>query len=205
METKKQRTLAIFALAIALIATTVAYAALSTTLQVSGTVTKKGGTWNIYISKISNVTKTGDALITTNPTTISGKSTMKINFTATLAKPGDSVSFDFTVANSGSINAKINSPYYIGPRFIQSDGAAGGTYSDSESSKVLKDIICTLTYNGTKITSSNSSILSLDAAKNNVPTTKTIHMSCVYNETATTVSSENASMKFELSLPYIQA
>lgn len=67
MNQKKQRTLAIFALAIALVATTVAYAVLSTTLKVSGSVTKKGGTWAINIQNISTVTTTGSGKMTTAP------------------------------------------------------------------------------------------------------------------------------------------
>ena len=101
MNKKKQRTLAIFALAIALVATTVAYAALSTTLQVSGSVTKKGGTWSINIENISSVTTTGTGKMTTAPTS----SGTTLSFAAELAKPGDSVSFTFDIVNNGSVDA----------------------------------------------------------------------------------------------------
>ena len=101
MNQKKQRTLAIFALAIALVATTVAYAALQTTLQVSGNVTKKGGTWAINIQNISSVTTTGSAKMTTKPS-VSGTA---LSFDAQLTKPGDTISFTFDIANTGSVDA----------------------------------------------------------------------------------------------------
>ena len=104
MNQKKQRGLAIFALAIALVATTVAYAALSTTLQVSGNVTKKGGTWSVNIRNISNVTTTGTGKMTTAPS-VSGTT---LSFEAELAKPGDSVSFTFDIVNNGSVDAKVD-------------------------------------------------------------------------------------------------
>lgn len=198
MGTKKQRTLAIFALAIALIATTVAYAALSTTLKVSGTVTKKGGTWNIYISKISNVNKTGTATITKTPTA-SGTATTAIDFAATLEKPGDSISFDFTVANGGSIDAKID-PSYVGNHWI-----VNNSYSSTEATATEQNIICKVTYNGSVINlSTNASVLALSAANGSTPTTKTLHASCEYDYNATSVSASDYTMAIKLFLPYVQ-
>ena len=107
METKKQRTLAIFALAIALIATTVAYAALATTLQVSGTVTKKGGTWSIIYTNVSAVTATGGAVLTEAQKKVTNENN-KLSFSGTLVKPGDSIYFTFKIKNNGSIDAKLN-------------------------------------------------------------------------------------------------
>lgn len=107
MNQKKQRTLAIFALAIALVATTVAYAALQTTLQVSGNVTKKGGTWAINIQNISSVTTTGSAKMTTKPS-VSGTA---LSFDAQLTKPGDTISFTFDITNNGTVNARMYTTY----------------------------------------------------------------------------------------------
>lgn len=104
MNQKKQRTLAIFALAIALVATTVAYAALSTTLNISGNITKKGGSWSVGIANISNVSTTGTGALSTAPS-VTGTT---LSFEADLKKPGDSVSFTFDLVNNGSVDAVMS-------------------------------------------------------------------------------------------------
>lgn len=199
METKKQRTLAIFALAIALIATTVAYAALSTTLKISGTVTKKGGKWSVYISSVSGIKTTGTATMTKTPT-VSGTSTTALNFAASLTKPGDKVEFDFTLANGGSVAAKVAKNQYGNFFNVNS-----GSFTSSSASAEINDIICKITYNGTVISEENSSVISLAAASGSTPTTKKLHVSCEYNANATSISSNDMTLSFTLSLPYVQA
>ncbi len=198
MEQRKQRTLAIFALALALIATSVAYAALSTTLTISGNVTKKGGSWSVYISNVSNIKTSGSAVMSTNPT-VSGSSTTSLNFAATLIKPGDKVEFDFTVANAGSVDAKISDSAAV--IFKTSLGA----YTASDVASVnANDITCKVTYNGSVISLGNKSALTLTKKTGSTPTTKTLHASCEYNDVSK-ISSEDTTFTFSLELPYVQA
>ena len=104
MKQKNQRTLAIFALAIAIVATTIAYAALSTTLNISGTVTKKGGSWNIYFTNPSSASIEGSA----KASTITLAST-QVSFNVELYKPNDSVTYTVDIKNGGTIDAILDS------------------------------------------------------------------------------------------------
>ena len=65
MKTKKTRSLIIAIMAFSIIATTVAYAALQTTLNISGSIAKKGGSWDIHFENVSNITNYGSATLTT--------------------------------------------------------------------------------------------------------------------------------------------
>ena len=108
MKQKNQRTLAIFALAIAIVATTIAYAALSTTLNISGTVTKKGGSWNIYFTNPSSASIEGSA----KASTITLAST-QVSFNVELYKPNDSVTYTVDIKNGGTIDAILDSVLMI--------------------------------------------------------------------------------------------
>ena len=104
MKQKNQRTLAIFALVLAIVETTIAYAALSTTLNISGTVTKKGGSWNIYFTNPSSASIEGSA----KASTITLAST-QVSFNVELYKPNDSVTYTVDIKNGGTIDAILDS------------------------------------------------------------------------------------------------
>ncbi len=107
MEKKKQRTLAIWALAIAICATTVAYAVLATTLTISGTVIKKGGSWDVHLENVQTLPSVGQGTFISGPT-ITGTTKEKLTFSANLFKPNDSVSFTFDIKNGGSVDAQLD-------------------------------------------------------------------------------------------------
>lgn len=82
---------------------TIAYAAYSQILTVSGTGTANGS-FNVAITAITPVSKTG-ATDATAPTFTGTSAT----FSANLQYPGASAVYDVTVTNSGSIPAKLTS------------------------------------------------------------------------------------------------
>ena len=102
MRNRNTRSIAICALAVALIATTVAYAVLQTTLNISGSVTRKGGSWSINFANATITSTRGKASMTTP--SINGTN---LTFNTTLYQPGDEVTFTFDVVNSGNIAAKL--------------------------------------------------------------------------------------------------
>ena len=176
MKTRNQRTLAIFALAFALIATTVAYAVLQTTLNISGTVTRKGGSWDIHFDNVANVTKGGKATLTTPTISNAGAN---LTFEASLAIPKDSISFTVDVVNDGTIDAMLSSV----------------TLSGAEEADA-NDVTYTATYaDGTAIGVN-------DELKANQ--TKTIKITVSYND-VDNVSAEEVELDLGLSLIYIQA
>lgn len=117
----------VYALAIALAVTTVAYAVMQTTLNVSGTVVKKGASLDIYFANLKT-----PSLVGNGKSTSATLSSTNIEFTIELSEPLDSVTYYFDVVNSGTINAKLDSITYsgvttasnknIGTTFTYSDG-----------------------------------------------------------------------------------
>lgn len=129
MKTKKTRSLIIAIMVFSIIATTVAYAALQTTLNISGSIAKKGGSWDIHFENVSNITNYGSATLTTPKIESS-----KLSFSTTLAKPGDYISFTVDVKNSGTIDAVLNSVIFSGEQDAKSkDITYAVTYSDGTS------------------------------------------------------------------------
>ena len=82
---------------------TVVYAALSTTLNITGTAQVTAASWDIYLD---NVQLNSQSATTTAPT-ITDKVTA--TFSTTLSKPGDFYEFTIDVVNNGSIDAMIDS------------------------------------------------------------------------------------------------
>lgn len=144
MSNRKQRTLAIWALAIALGATSIAYAALQTTLSIRGSVTKKGGTWDIKLVDVSTSTVAGGSF-STKPST-SGTS---LTFNANLNTEGDAISVKFRVHNAGTIAAKLSTSYNGLVLSVNNDSVA---VSYNEYKKVVNGVTCGLyTENGSVV------------------------------------------------------
>lgn len=125
MRTNKRRII-VYILAIALTITTVAYAAIQTVLNVSGTVVKKGSALNIYFANLKTPSLSGNG-----KSSSATLSSTKFDFTVELSEPLDSVTYYFDVVNSGTINAKLESITYSGVTAASSKNIdTTFTYSD---------------------------------------------------------------------------
>ncbi len=93
----------------------IGFAALSSVLTINGTA-NIASTWNVKITNISVKETTGKAEAGT-PTF----NATSANFTTTLNEPGDSVSYEVTVTNGGTIDAVLAS---INEGFTNSDDDA---------------------------------------------------------------------------------
>lgn len=80
----------------------VAYAALSVTLNITGNAEVVASNWNIYLDNAI----VNDSSVTNDVPTISGTS---LSFDTTLRIPGDFYEFTVDIVNDGSINAMIDS------------------------------------------------------------------------------------------------
>ena len=87
---------------ISILTLTVVYAALSTTLNISGNAEVSAANWDIYLDNVQLNSNSA----TTNVPTISNKTTA--SFSTTLSKPGDFYEFTIDVVNNGSIDAMID-------------------------------------------------------------------------------------------------
>lgn len=155
MKQRKNRTLIIAALVIALASTTVAYAALQTTLNITGSITRKGGTWGIQFENLSCIADPesqdnfGEVLENypvVNTVTASGTS---LNFSGSLASVGDKISCTFDLHNTGTLSA-INSSAF----FEATYSSGNGSFSNAEEDMSLIDdgfTKCWLTYQDEKL------------------------------------------------------
>ena len=89
---------------ILLMAISIGYAALTTTLSINGTANIASNSWNVHFENIQ--TTTGSVTPTTAPTA-TGTNTTSLTWAVSLAEPGDFYEFTVDAVNSGTINAKI--------------------------------------------------------------------------------------------------
>lgn len=84
---------------------TVGYAALSTTLSITGKDTLSKNSWDIHFENLV-IVGNGASAVTTAPTIDSTKT--KVSFNITLSKPGDSYEFTVDAVNKGTIDAMLS-------------------------------------------------------------------------------------------------
>ena len=106
-KTRKIKIISLCALLVAVLGLTVAFAALSQTLTIKGSAAVNAASWDIHFEKTSGKeTEVKGAATFTEPT-LSG--TKIENFSATLTKPGDSVTYYFDIVNNGTVDAVVSS------------------------------------------------------------------------------------------------
>ena len=142
MNLKKGKFVNIFgmiALILGALGITVAFAAIQTTLQISGTATMNTATWDVKFQNLSAPTLTGNASVTTAQTLTS---TVIGTYAVELTKPGDSVTYTFDVTNSGSLPAVIGT--YTKAATPTCTGTGGNAVADA--ALICADLTYTLTY-----------------------------------------------------------
>ena len=106
-KTRKIKIISLCALLVAVLGLTVAFASLSQTLTINGSAAVNAASWDIHFEKTSGKeTEVKGAATFTEPT-LSG--TKIENFSATLTKPGDSVTYYFDIVNNGTVDAVVSS------------------------------------------------------------------------------------------------
>lgn len=103
---RKVKKYALVALIIAIIGLTVAFAALSQELNISGSGKVDPALWDIYFDNLSEPTINGKASIG-EISSIENKTTLNIN--VNLAVPNDEVIYTVDLVNNGDVNAEIDS------------------------------------------------------------------------------------------------
>lgn len=104
MRESNKRTFIIIALVVTVLFIGIGYAALRQTLIINGTGSIGDATWNVQITGISD----GDLNGATNVTPPSYTAT-SATFSANLEYPGASATYEVSIANTGSIDAKLES------------------------------------------------------------------------------------------------
>lgn len=103
MSQKKKNNIMIGSLCAVVLLMVVGYAAFQSVLNITGT-SKISSNWNILITDIKTKNIVGGASNASEPT---GKGTLTATFNTNLVSPGDSLEYDITVTNSGTLNAVL--------------------------------------------------------------------------------------------------
>ena len=175
MQKRNKKKMVIGILCCMLVFMGIGYAALSQTLNI-GTTAKVTGSWNIYISS-ATVKEQSDADM--NGTEIRDNKTTDISLNVSFKKPSDYITYDITVENAGTIDAKLDEITMTPPSNVI-DG--------TEEKMFLME-----TKNLTK-----GSVLKAGE-------TATFQMTLRFNEKATTLPSADEEFTFELKLNYVQS
>ena len=141
---EKSKNILLAVLIIGLVSMTVAYAILSTSLNISGTATVSAATWDIRFENYA--VGTGNNVDAPNVVAaLANASVTKLsNVDVTLNKPGDKLVYQFDIVNNGTIDAKKATSNGFTMSITPQGGTAvsGNTYGTLTSGPVDYTISC---------------------------------------------------------------
>ncbi len=105
---RRTKTLVVVVLLVVIAGLTVAFAALSTTLNINGTAYLDAAKWGIRFENLSSPTKIGSATTTGTAKIEETKAAEITGINVSLSTPGDKVTYTVDLVNKGTINAKID-------------------------------------------------------------------------------------------------
>ena len=192
---RKQKNRKIILIAILLlVAISIGYAGLTTTLSINGTANVASTSWNVYFTNIqtTNGSVTGTN-VTTEPTILETNTT-SLSYVVTLDKPGDFYEFTVDVVNGGTINAKI-----------ADNGITKTTLNESQ------DILAnyTVTYLDGGVITAGDKLSKSGQTINGIGDTRTIKVRVEYDPNITveqlnSIGDNDVTLTLNLSLNYVQ-
>ena len=105
---RRTKALVVVVLLIVVAGLTIAFAALSTTLNINGTAYLDAAKWGIRFENLSSPTKIGSATTTGTAKIEETKAAEITGINVGLSTPGDKVTYTVDLVNKGTINAKID-------------------------------------------------------------------------------------------------
>ena len=105
---RRTKALVVVVLLIVVAGLTIAFAALSTTLNINGTAYLDAAKWEIRFENLSSPTKIGSANVTGTAKIEDTKAAEITGINVSLSTPGDKVTYTVDLVNKGTINAKID-------------------------------------------------------------------------------------------------
>jgi len=110
-QSNQKKNLGILILLLLVVSISIGYAALSSILNINGSSTVIGGTWDVRFTNLTGITKSGltsDSGDGLSAAVINGAGD-QVDFAVSMRQPGDSYSFTVDVKNFGSLpaNAKL--------------------------------------------------------------------------------------------------
>ena len=105
---RREKALVIVVLLVVIAGLTVAFAALSTTLNINGTAYLDAAKWGIRFENLSSPTRLGKATTTGTAKIEESKAAEITDMNVSLMVPGDKIVYTVNLVNKGTINAKID-------------------------------------------------------------------------------------------------
>ena len=105
---RRTKALVVVVLLIVVAGLTIAFAALSATLNINGTAYLDAAKWGIRFENLSSPTKIGSATTTGTAKIEETKAAEITGINVSLSTPGDKVTYTVDLVNKGTINAKID-------------------------------------------------------------------------------------------------
>ena len=141
MKDRNYKIITVLAMILAVTGLSIAYAAYTSTLRISGNVTARASekSWNVKFDDL-DYGKTGSASITQAPTISATQiSGFNVNFYA----PGDAIEYTWNVSNLGIIDAELTAKS-MGT--LACAPAASSAATQEEANEFCKDLVFTITY-----------------------------------------------------------
>lgn len=187
---EEKKNIIIGSLIVAIVTMAIGYAVLSQQLKINGTANISGD-WDVRMTNITEGTPSNSAGATVTATNVTPaviESSKTAKFSVAFKTPGDTMEYDITVSNSGSLDAKLSNVV------VAATDDDGGTLELTEENGINYEI----TIDGK----------SVEEAKNDVLTNSgghsTIHVKVYWDQNATAVPT-NAIKKLSVTLDYEQA
>ena len=105
---RREKALVVVVLLVVIAGLTVAFAALSTTLNINGTAYLDAAKWGIRFENLSSPTRVGKATTTGTAKIEETKAAEITDMNVSLSIPGDKIVYTVDLVNKGTINAKID-------------------------------------------------------------------------------------------------
>jgi hypothetical protein len=184
---KKTRLVAVAALVVGVLGLGVAFAALSTSLLISGTAKIKTASWSIYWNS-NSCTATGEATVESTSISTTTADNDTANISAHFTANGDQVICTLVAKNAGTLNAKLSG------------------YASSLTNLTNNNITAALAYAADTNNSTNGLTVGntpTDNDKLDNNTTATMTLTLTY--TGALVGQDSNALSFSYTLPYVQA
>ena len=104
---KKNKKRSVLLLIVILLAVSVGFALLSTTLKINGITGVKKNTWSVYWDSLGDIVKT-DGVVVNQEAIINQNDNTLVNFDVLLNVPGDYYEFQVDAVNAGTLNAMLD-------------------------------------------------------------------------------------------------
>ena len=125
-------------LIVSLVALSIGYSALSSTLKINGVASVSSMSWRVEFQNLGEAVLTGNAQKISDPVISTDKTELK-SYNVNFLDPGDSITYTFQIANNGTIDAKLS-------EIVKENISCEGYGSDEQAAKDATNVCANLEY-----------------------------------------------------------